>query len=212
MDVAGSIDTKDPNETNREVRKIYESLFGSTLFDKVEHTLNDLVRLFDGEYPDYQECDTTYHDLEHTLQAYLAMARMFDGLMRENPASMVQEFVVLGLISALGHDTGFIKETGDTEGSGAKYTLIHVARSSEFMGKYLHKLRFNQSEIQHVKNIINCTGLWVDLTRIPFTSEKERIAGYVLGTADYLGQMSDPNYLEKLPMLYQELIEGSMQT
>ena len=210
MDVTGSIDTKDPKETNKEVRLIYENLFGSTLFDRVEYTLEVVVDLFDGKYPGYQKCDTAYHDLEHTLQAYLAMARIFDGLIRENPVAATEEFVALGFISALGHDTGFIKETWDTKGSGAKYTLVHVDRSKEFMGKYLLKLGFNPSQIQCVKNIINCTGLAVDLSGIHFASEKERETGYVLGTADFLGQMSDPNYLEKLPKLYEEFKDGGV--
>ena len=210
MDVTGSIDTKDPEKTNREVRLIYENLFGSTLFDRVEHTLETVVDLFGGKYPGYQECDTAFHDLEHTLQAYLAIARIFDGLIRDNPVAATGEFVTLGLISALGHDTGFIKETWDTEGNGAKYTLVHVDRSKEFMGKYLPKLGFNPAQIQYVKNIISCTGLTVDLSGIQFTSEKERETGHVLGTADFLGQMSDPGYLEKLTKLYEEFKEGGV--
>ncbi|MBL7119376.1 MAG: hypothetical protein ISS53_01680 [Dehalococcoidia bacterium] len=208
MDVTGSIDTKDPNDTNKEVRRIYEDLFGSSLFDRVEHTLYDVVRLFEGNYPGYHKCDTRYHDLEHTLQAYLAAARIIDGLIRETPARMPQEFAVLSLIGTIGHDTGFIKETWDTEGSGAKYTLTHVSRSSEFMAKYLLKSKFSSSQVQSVQNMISCTGLDGDLSKIHFTSEREKEAGCVLGTADYLGQMSDPNYVEKLPLLYDEYEEG----
>ena len=153
MDVTGSIDTKDPEKTNKEVRLIYENLFSSTLFDRVEYALETVVSLFDGKYPGYQKCDTAFHDLEHTMQAYLAIARIFDGSIRANPVSATEEFVALGFISALGHDTGFVKETWDTEGSGAKYTLVHVDRSKEFMGKYLLKLGFNPTQIQYVKNI-----------------------------------------------------------
>ena len=193
MDVSGHINTKDPTETNRAVRKIWENLFGSIHFDKVEYTLGDVVRLFNGEYPDYQGCDTPYHDLEHTLQAYLATARMIDGLVQEEPASMQEEYLVLGLISALWHDTGFIKQTYDTEGSGAKYTFVHVNRSKKFVGNYLPKLGFNPYEICFVQNTISCTGLWLTLSRIPFNSETERRLGFIVGTADYLGQMSDPH-------------------
>ena len=210
MDVTGSIETKDPNGTNKEVRKIYEKLFGQDMFDEVEYTLNDVAKLFDGKYAGYQKCDTLYHDLEHTLQAYLAMARILDGLVRENPAKITKEIAALGLISALGHDTGFIKETGDNDGSGAKYSLTHVSRSNEFMGRYLPKLKFNSLQIRQVQNIISCTGVVLDLSKIHFDSEMEKEAGYILGTADYLGQMSDPNYLKKLPSLYEEFEEGGV--
>lgn len=208
MDVTGKVDTKGPQETNREVKEIYTNAFNSTPFDKVEYILADIVNLFDGKYPGYKKCDTVYHNLEHTLQAYLATARLFDGLIKENPAGISDEFVLLGLIAALGHDTGFIKEIGDDGGSGGKYTLIHVDRSKEFIEKYLLRMKFNPSQIQCVQNIISCTGLWADLSRIPFLSEMEMETGYILGTADYLGQMSDPDYPAKLPGLYREYEEG----
>jgi hypothetical protein len=210
MDVTRTIDTKNPEETNKEVRSIYQNIFGPKPFQKVEHTLEGVISLFEGNYPGYKKCDTPYHDLEHTLQAYLATARIFDGYIRENHEAITEDFVLLGLISALGHDTGYIKEIGDAEGHGAKYTLIHVDRSNEFMGKYLPKLKFNPSQIQYIKNIISCTGLRVDISTINFTLDQERRTGYVIGTADYLGQMSDPEYLEKLPKLYREFYEGGV--
>jgi hypothetical protein len=37
----------------------------------------------------------------------------------------------------------------------------------------------------------------------------ERIVGFSLGTADLLGQMAAPDYVDKLPVLYSELAEAS---
>ena len=211
MDVTGSVETRDPNHTNKEVRRIYEGSFGSFLFDKVEHTLHGVVELFDGRYPGYQKCDTGYHDLEHTLQVYLATARIFDGFVRENHGEISRHSVVLGLIAALGHDTGFIKEEWDTEGSGAKYTLVHTVRSREFMEKYLPQLGYNSLETRQVQNIIGCAGIPpVHSSGINSTSDDEREISCILGTADYLGQMSAPDYLEKLPILYEEFKEGGV--
>ena len=210
MDITGNIDTKDPIHTNKEVRRIYENLFGSLLFDRVDSTLGAIVDLFDGTYPGYQKCDTPYHDLEHTLQVYLATARIFDGLIRESRGTDLREFMVLGLISALAHDSGFIKEEGDNEGSGAKYSLIHVARSKEFISEYLQRLEFNSVQVQCVKNAISCTDLEADILLIPFNSDQERVTGHVVGTADFLGQMSDPDYPHKLPSLFEEYREGGV--
>ena len=210
MDITGNINTENPNDTNKEVKKIYEKLFSSTLFDKVEFVLDDITKLFNGLYPPYAKCDTGYHDLEHTLQAYLAMARIISGLFREHPTAISEEFVVIGLISALGHDTGYIREKDDIEGNGGKYTQIHMNRSREFMGKYLSKLKCSPQQIQYVQNIISCTGLKIDMLSIPFTSEMEKETGYILGTADLIGQMSDPNYLDKLPKLYDEFNDGGV--
>ncbi len=210
MDITGNINTEDPIDTNKEVKKIYGKLFGSALFDKVEFVLEDITKLFNGLYPSYAKCDTGYHDLEHTLQAYLATARIISGLVHEHPTAISEEFVVLGLISALGHDTGYIRERDDIEGKGGKYTQIHMNRSREFMGKYLSKLKYNLQQIQYVQNIISCTGLLINMLSIPFTSEMERKTGHILGTADLIGQMSDPNYLEKLPKLYDEFNDGGV--
>ena len=144
------------------------------------------------------------------MQAYLAMARILDGLIRENHTAITEEFIVIGLISALGHDTGFIKETSDNEGTGAKYSLVHVERSKAFISQHLQKIGLNSAQTQCVKNSISCTGLESDLSKIPFTSDEEKLTGYVVGTADFLGQMSDPDYLHKLPSLFNEYREGGV--
>ena len=36
------------------------------------------------------------------------------------------------------------------------------------------------------------------------------MTGYIVGTADFLGQMSDPNYIQKLPSLFNEYEEGGV--
>ncbi len=210
MDVTGTIDTRNPEATNREVKKLYESLFGAGLFSTVEETLREVERLFSGRYPGYQQCDTVYHDFEHTLETYLATARIFDGMVRAESGRVQAEYVTLGLIGTLGHDTGFIKTVGDDDGRGGKYTLVHVERSKEFMAHLLPRLGFSIAQICAVRNLISCTGLNVSISTIPFASEMERTAGYVVGTADYLGQMSDPHYVEKLPELYEEYREGKV--
>ena len=115
-----------------------------------------------------------------------------------------------GMIASLGHDTGFIKETNDIEGTGAKYSLIHVERSKSFMSMHLQKLGLKSSQIHCVNNAISCTGLESDLSKIPFLSKEGRITGYIVGTADFLGQMSDPEYLRKLPSLFNEYQEGGV--
>ena len=51
MDVTGNIDTKDPEKTHKEVKRIYENLPVSNLLDRVGHTLEAVVELFGGKYP-----------------------------------------------------------------------------------------------------------------------------------------------------------------
>jgi hypothetical protein len=115
----------------------------------------------------------------------------------------------LGLLAILLHDTGYLKHRGDDQGTGAKYTLIHVSRSADFAKELLTEKGFAPAEIQAVQNMIRCTGVNVDLSQIPFQSDLEKIVGFALGTADLLGQMAARDYVDKLPILFSEFEESA---
>jgi hypothetical protein len=57
--------------------------------------------------------------------------------------------------------------------------------------------------------MILCTGLDAALGIIPFGSELEKQMGWMLGTADLLGQMAAEDYVDKLPILYEEFAEAA---
>jgi hypothetical protein len=57
--------------------------------------------------------------------------------------------------------------------------------------------------------MIRCTGVNVDLGRVPFQTELEKVVGFALGTSDLLGQMAAEDYVEKLPVLYSEFEESA---
>jgi len=115
----------------------------------------------------------------------------------------------LSLLAILFHDTGYLKKRGDTGGTGAKYTLTHVTRSAIFAHGFLSKKDFPESDLGAVTNMIRCTGVNADLKTIPFHSDLERLAGFALATADLLGQMAAPDYVDKLPVLYSEFVEAA---
>jgi hypothetical protein len=106
------------------------------------------------------------------------------------------------------HDTGYLKKRNDTQGTGAKYTATHVGRSVDFAAQLLAGKGFGPADIRAVRNMIRCTGVDADLEAIAFQSELERILGCAVGTADFLGQMAADDYIEKLPMLYEEFAEA----
>ena len=165
---------------------------------------------FTGRYRDYQAVDARYHDFEHTLQGTLCLARLLCGRHAAGAEpKLSQRMFQLALLAILFHDTGYLKKRADTEGTGAKYTVIHVNRSAEFAAQLLGEKGFAPSEIKAVQNMICCTGVNAALSVIPFQSEMEKIAGFALGTADLLGQMAAEDYVEKLPILYAEFAEAS---
>ena len=67
---------------------------------------------------------------------------------------------------------------------------------------------FSETDILAVQNMIRCTGVNVKLDAVPFQAEEERFLGYSLGTADLLGQMAAEDYVEKLPILFEEFAES----
>ncbi len=43
---------------------------------------DDVVSLFQGRFPGYKACDTPYHNLRHTTDVFLGMARLVHGVRR----------------------------------------------------------------------------------------------------------------------------------
>jgi len=115
----------------------------------------------------------------------------------------------LALLAILLHDTGYLKKKSDREGTGAKYTLVHVARSVAFAEEFLAEHGYIADDILAIQNMIRCTGVNADLRSIPFQNELEKLLGFALATADLLGQMAADDYVEKLPVLYQEFAEAA---
>jgi len=191
-----------PQDVFDEVKNTVLLIFPQFDFAPVDLTFRDALRLFQGQYPGYQACDTAYHDLKHTTDTFLAMARIIHGAAITD-RHFSERAVALGLISALFHDSGYILAV-DEEGPGARYTLVHIKRSIAFMDSYFVVRGFLREDFEFCQAILNCTGLDVRIGGIRFASQENEILGKMLGTADLLGQMADRTYLEKLPFLYDE--------
>ncbi|MBI5188372.1 MAG: hypothetical protein HZA07_04790 [Nitrospirae bacterium] len=192
-----------------EIRTIYKENYQEDNIDIIEVVFNDVIDLFSGKRRGVRKCDTIYHNLLHTLQIIPPFIKIIDGWNKSGNAPKIsREFFDMGIIAVLFHDTGYIKTEDDVNGTGAKYTFIHIQRSTDFAGHYLSEIGFEEHKISSIKNMIMCTGVKVDYNRILFNSEEERIVGYALGTADLLGQMSAVDYPEKLPILYREFEEA----
>lgn len=205
-----NLDTRDFDAVRTEVTAFYQELFPEASADLILDAFRWTTDAFAGKYRNYQPIDAKYHDLEHTLQGTLAFARLLYGYAGAKVRPEIsQRAFELGLVAILLHDTGYLKQAHDTEGTGAKYTLTHVSRSAEFARVLLSDKGFSPDEIRSVQNMIRCTGVNADLSSIPFTDEVERQVGFALGTADLLGQMAAPDYVEKLETLYQEFEESN---
>lgn len=192
------------------VKAIHAAMFSRGSQEFVARVFAWTVEAFEGRYRDYQAVDARYHDLEHTLQGTLCYARILQGRQRAGATPVVpQRLFELGLMAVLLHDTGYLKVRGDNEGTGAKYTLIHVSRSANFAQQILAEKGFSTEDAGIIMRMIRCTGVNVKIAAIPFQSDLERTIGFCIGTADLVGQMAAADYVEKLPILFEEFAESA---
>ena len=203
------VDAANPERVLEEVRGVLTGILTEIDLQRLEQVFLDVRRLFAGSFPGYDGCSTRYHDLEHTTDAFLAMARILHGAGARG-RSLGRDTVLLGLISALMHDTGYIKREDDHTGSGAKYTTTHVLRGIDFSREYLLSHGYSPEDCEVCRSMILCTGIDIGIGRIAFRSGNDALAGRMLGTCDLVGQMARRNYMEKLPYLYRELVEGGV--
>lgn len=205
-----SVDTRQPTEVEIEVQRIFHEMYPTADRYVIHKAFGWITDCFNGKYGNYQPIDALYHDLEHTLQGTLCLVRLLQGRHQAGakPELNARQFE-LGLLAILMHDTGYLKTRDDTVGTGAKYTPIHVDRSAEFAAVFLREKGYAEPEIRAVQNMIHCTGVNVNLAAIPFAEEWERTLGFALGSADLLGQMAADDYVDKLPILYEEFEEAA---
>lgn len=201
-------ETSHPGRLVAEVESVFarvhpgeDARFVGGLAQRVEH-------LFRGDDSAHEAIDMAYHNLEHTLQTVLCLVRMYEGSITDAPHPLTPADFRRALAAMFFHDTGYLKERGDKHGTGAKYTFVHEARSAELAAEELGREGWTTGDIETVRLFIQCTGPSSRPDLIPFRNPTDAELGAMVCTADFLGQMSDPNYLAKLPALYREFEEA----
>ena len=203
------VEMTDPASVLTEVKSIVSSISPQFDFAAIDRAYGDVTALFNGDYPGYRQCNTLYHDLQHTTDCFLAQARLIHGAtLTDMP--LPDETICLGLVCSLMHDTGYIQSDDDTSGTGAKHTLNHVDRSIEFMQTYCTEQGIFPDRFQDMEDILSCTGLKTHIATISFSSPDVEFLGKALGSSDLMGQMGDRTYLEKLIFLFEEFVEAGI--
>ena len=212
-DVTNRIRVSDPEAVGTAVEEIYSGLYPRQSLKPLRTAFADFARMYRGEDPQFHGCETGYHDLQHSLDVTLALARHVDGFERSQRPSgrLGARRAAVGIITALYHDVGYLRSTNDRRHKhGAEYTLSHVSRGGHFLGDYLGHLGLG-SEAQVASQMIHYTGYEKDITRIDLRDEGYTRLGHLLGTSDLTAQMADRCYLEKCrDRLYDEFVMGGM--
>lgn len=198
---------ENPENVVQEVEKLLLLIFFQPDLADIRSSVENVAALYKGDYPGYKACSTYYHDFSHIRDTLLAMARLIHGAWLDGE-TFSERSVYVGLTAALFHDAGYIQEDSDNEGTGAKFTKIHIPRSMDMFGEYGRKYGMSAEEIADGRAMIACTDISRDIPQNDFVSSEGELLGRILTMADVLAQMSDRVYLEKLLFLYHEFQEG----
>jgi hypothetical protein len=214
FDVTNTIQVSSPRAVRQEVQTIYESLYTQASFDPVWLAFHDFERFFRGESPDYFPVDTSYHDMQHTLDMTLCTARLIAGYENsvESRDRLGSERASLAVVSSLFHDFGYLRHKIRDRNfiNGAEFTRSHVSRSGQFLESYLPRIGLEQF-VPMVSSIVHFTGYEIHPDKIEMDDPKDSIVGHLLGTGDLLAQISDRCYLEKCrDRLYPEFVLGGI--
>ncbi len=213
-DVTNTVQVSDPVAVRSAVHTLFSQTFPGTSFDKLWLAFYDFERLFTGRFPAYKGCDTTYHDMQHTLDMTLALARLVAGYEKsaEQKDRLGPGRAQMAIITSLFHDSGYIRhEERDADfENGAEFTLYHVSRSADFLRRYLPELGLAK-DVGVSSMIVHFTGYELELDNIELDDPRDVICGHLIGTADLIAQMADRCYLEKCrDRLYNEFVIGGV--
>jgi hypothetical protein len=213
-DVTNTVQVSSPPAVRNAVYEIFSQTWPGASFDRLWLAFYDFQRLFTGRFPGYLGCDTTYHDMQHSLDMTLALARLVAGYEKSvEPADRLgPDRALLAVIVSLFHDAGYIRHTERDQNftNGAEFTMQHVSRSADFLRRYLPTLGMSR-DVGVASMIVHFTGYELDLDTIELDDPRDIICGHMIGTADMLAQMADRCYLEKCrDRLYKEFVVGGL--
>src|ERR1700691_2881120 len=212
-DVTNSVQVSSTAAVTDAVRELFTAAFPGESFDRVAVAFDEFDKLFTGRMPGYHGVDTVYHDRQHSLDITLAMARLMVGYERtvEHRLPLGGDQAVMGLVTALFHDAGYIREFDDRlHRNGAEFTLYHVTRGARFLARFLPSIGM-ESWVPVATRIVHFTGYEIKLCQIQLPDGRDRKLGPVRGPADLIAQMADRCYLEKCrDRLYPEFVLGGV--
>jgi hypothetical protein len=198
-DVTNTIRVSDPRAVGREVRRLLRGIYPDNDLAPVERAFEVFTQMYAGTRPGYHGCDTWYHDVQHSLDCTLALARLIDGHERSEPkrSRIGERRARLGIICALFHDVGYLRRHEEEKvRNGAELTLCHVTRSGDFLAGFLPTVGFAR-EAAMARRMVHYTGYEMPLEAVRVRGAKDRRLGFLLGTADLMAQMADRAYPEK---------------
>lgn len=212
-DVTNRVNVTDVESVCSEVCRLIADIYPKYSTRSIRKAFQIVSDLFRGDYPGYRSCDTPYHDLQHTLDVTLAMARLLSGyeMSAGRGSRLGADMIGLGIVLALFHDSGYVRRQGDRRhNNGAEYTNRHVSRGGHFLAAVLPDIGMAEM-VPVARRLIHFTGYEMAVPSIRLHHPDQRTLGKLLGSADLIAQMSDRCYLEKCrDRLYPEFVAAGI--
>jgi hypothetical protein len=214
-DVTNTVRVSSAPDVRDAVKELFVSTWPGAHFDPVARAFQDFELAFTGRMPGYFGVDTVYHDQQHTLDVTLAMARLMAGYERNHVGTALAlhaERATVGILLALFHDIGYLRERSEEAQNGAEFTRNHVSRSARFLNFYLPAAGLGEWA-PIAAELVHFTGYEKTFDQIGalVTDPRDIALGHLLGTADMMAQMADRCYLEKCrDRLYPEFVLGGV--
>ena len=209
------------NNCIKDLLVCYSTLYDNCLLDHLD-LINSVANL---TLHKIAETDAPYHNVEHTVLVTLAGQNILQGKLIQEGNVSAQDWLHT-IIALLCHDIGYVKgiclqdrvkdrlfTTGNDQqmlslipsATDASLTPYHVDRSQCFVEETLSQ--YALLDLDRIKHNI-------ELTRFPVPSDQlhQDTVDYpgLVRAADLIGQLADPNYLQKTTALFQEFEEIGM--
>ena len=204
-----------PDSVQAAIEAIFDRRFGRSWAQSVlARAFDDVTRAYRGDFPGLLPCDTPYHDLRHTLDTALVMARLVDGheeaMARTKGHPLGAELCLIGVLLAMFHDIGFLRHDNESSLAGAQLVQIHELRGVEFTTAFLR--RNGLQRYQLLAPLILSTAFRANLDNLFSTHDDTEVKlACMMASADVLSQLSDRFYLERCrDFLYQEFVVGGL--
>jgi len=176
-----------------------------TLFNKEDERLillyNYLVDICNFGTDEYHKLETKYHDLYHFLTSTTVFLDVYSGIVDKQIIEKNESDFFCGVVATMYHDIGFLKTKEDENGTGAQYINTHVERGCHFISNNFDDI-LTEEEKSRICNLIMVTDYFKKVENL----EIDHI-GACVALGDWLSQMGDIQYVEKLSNLYQEFDE-----
>ena len=170
--------------------------------------------------------DALFHDVDHTIMVSLAGQAIIEGKHLREGGVTPRDWMHF-MIAVICHDIGYVKgvcrnDLNDTfatgvenetvfispEGTDVALTPYHVDRSKLFVRE-----RFETGLLQDMTKQLDTDLIasYIEMTRFPSPDgelyKDTKGFGGLVRSADFVGQLGDPDYLRKVPALFYEFHE-----